>query len=305
MSEIHAGLAWRYLPYGLILFGLIATLVLGQLLVRAQFVRPVLAFAQYLREGARGVAVPPPDLPRVWKPWLSILRATFKRSNESLERLRASEERYRRLVELSPDAVMLHDDKQITFLNPAGCRILGFAGPEQAIGRSYMDFIVERERVAAQERVDAVIKHGREILPTERVIRTAEGRERDIEVMATPFISPGGTVVALVIFRDITARKAMERAVRESEGRFRAISGAIPLPVAISDAATASLLYINPEACAQLAIDADFLDRVSLYDLCPDPASAMASARSRAAGRGSKAARWRFAGRTARASGRG
>ena len=271
VSEIHAGLAWRYLPYGLILFGLIATLVLGQLLVRAQFVRPVLAFAQYLREGARGVAVPPPDLPRVWKPWLSILRATFKRSNESLERLRASEERYRRLVELSPDAVMLHDDKQITFLNPAGCRILGFAGPEQAIGRSYMDFIVERERVAAQERVDAVIKHGREILPTERVIRTAEGRERDIEVMATPFISPGGTVVALVIFRDITARKAMERAVRESEGRFRAISGAIPLPVAISDAATASLLYINPEACAQLAIDADFLDRVSLYDLCPDP----------------------------------
>ena len=271
VSEIHAGLAWRYLPYGLILVGLIATLVLGQLLVRAQFVRPVLAFAQYLREGARGVAVPPPDLPRVWKPWLSILRATFKRSSESLERLRASEERYRRLVELSPDAVMLHDQKQITFLNPAGCRVLGLTSPEQAIGRSYMDFIVERERAAAQERVDAVIKHGHELLPTERVIRIAEGRERDIEVMATPFIGADGAIVALVIFRDITARKAMERAVRESEGRFRAISGAIPLPVAISDASTASLLYINPEACAQLAIDADFLDRVSVYDLCPDP----------------------------------
>ena len=270
VSEIHAGLAWRYLPYGLILCGLIATLVLGQLLVRAQFVRPMLAFAQYIRDGARGDTAPPPDLPRVWKPWVSILRATFKRSGKSLERLRASEERYRRLVELSPDAVMLHDHRQITFLNPAGCKILGFSAPEQAIGRSYMEFIVERERAAAQERVDAVIKHGNEILPTERVIRNAEGRERDIEVMATPFIGAQGTIVALVIFRDITARKAMERAVRESEGRFRAISGAIPLPVVISDATTAALLYANPEACTQLALDADFLDRLSLHELCPD-----------------------------------
>ncbi|MPY73837.1 MAG: PAS domain S-box protein [Alphaproteobacteria bacterium] len=270
VSEVHAGLAWRFLPYGLILCGLIATLVLGQVLVRMQFVRPVLAFAQYLRDGAGGRPVPPPELPRVWKPMTSILSATFKRNRESLERLRASDHRYRRLVELSPDAVMLHDHEKITFLNPAGCRILGFTAPEQAIGRSYMDFIAEREKEAAQERVDAVIKHGRDILPTERVIRTDSGRERDIEGMATPFIGEDGSIVALVIFRDITARKAMERAVRESEGRFRAISGAIPLPVVISDAATTALLYINPEACTQLAIDGDFLDRVTLFDLCPD-----------------------------------
>jgi PAS domain S-box-containing protein len=272
VSEVHAGLAWRFLPYGLILCGLIATLVLGQVLVRMQFVRPVLAFAQYLRDGAGGRPVPPPELPRVWKPMLSTLRATFKRSRESLERLRASEDRYRRLVELSPDAVMLHDQEKITFLNPAGCRIFGFDNPEQAIGRSYMEFIAEREKDAALERVEAVIKHGRDILPTERVIRTDSGRERDIEVMATPFIGEDGTIVALVIFRDITARKAMERAVRESEGRFRAISSAIPLPVVISDAATTALLYANPEACTQLAVDADFLDRVTLFDLCPDAA---------------------------------
>ena len=270
VSEVHAGLLWRFLPYGVILCGLIATLVLGQLLVRTQFVRPVLAFAQYLRDGAGGRPATPPDMPRVWKPMLSLLRATFKRSNESLERLRASEDRYRRLVELSPDAVMLHDHEKITFLNPAGCRILGFTAPEQAFGHSYMDFIAEREKAAAQERVDAVIRQGREILPTERVIVTAQGRERDIEVMATPFIGAHGAIVALVIFRDITARKAMERAVRESEGRFRAISSAIPLPVLISESANRTLLYINPEACGQLAIDGDFLDRVRLFDLCTD-----------------------------------
>ncbi|MCG8545734.1 MAG: hypothetical protein MJE12_16150 [Alphaproteobacteria bacterium] len=67
-SEVLAGLAWRFLPYGLILLGLIATLVFGQLLVRSQFVQPVLAFAQYIRDGARGEETVPPVMPWVWKP---------------------------------------------------------------------------------------------------------------------------------------------------------------------------------------------------------------------------------------------
>ena len=270
VSEVHAGLAWRYLPYGLILIGVIATLVLGQLLVRAQFVRPVLTFAQYLRDGSLGEPIPAPDLPRVWKPWVSILRATFKRNNESLALLRSSEERYRRLVELSPDAVMLHDAQGITFLNRAGCRILGLSGPEQAIGRSYMDFVADREKEAALARVLRVIEAGEEITATERTIITPAGQEKDIEILATPFLSGEGTVVALVLFRDITARKAMERAVRESEGRFRAISEAIPLPVLITDAATLRLRYANPEAYAVLALVPESVDRMTLQEIGPD-----------------------------------
>ena len=267
---VHTGLAWRFLPYGLILLGVIVTLVLGQLLVRAQFVRPVLSFAQYLRDGATGEPAPAPDLPRIWKPWISILRATFKRNSELLALLRASEERYRRLVELSPDAVMLHDSNDITFLNSAGCRILGLSGPEEAVRRSYIDFVAEREKEAAMKRVLRVIEERQEITPTERTICTPAGQEKDIEIMATPFLSDEGTVVALVIFRDITARKVMERAVRESEERFRAISEAIPLPVLISDAATLRLLYANPEAHAQLALGRDSIERLTLQDLSPD-----------------------------------
>ena len=120
---------------GLILFGLIATLALGQWLVQAQFVQPVLAFAQYLRDGARGEPVEPPELPRIWKPWISILRATFKRSSESLARLRSSEDRYRRLVELSPDAVMLHDAEGITFVSDQTPRLVAYDRDGNIVGR--------------------------------------------------------------------------------------------------------------------------------------------------------------------------
>jgi len=270
VTEIQAGLAWRFLPYGLILCGVIATLVLGQLLVRAQFVRPVLAFAQYLREGARGEPIPAPDLPRIWKPWISILSATFKRNNESLALLRESEDRYRRLVELSPDAVMLHDSQAITFLNPAGCRILGVDRPEAAIGRSYMEFVAEDEKDVALSRVREVIASGREVSTSERAIVTDKGERKEIEIMATPFVGDDGSIVGLAIFRDVTARNAMARAVRESEGRFRAISEAIPLPILISDAETFRIVYSNPAAHQELAANDAYFAEASLQDLSSD-----------------------------------
>ena len=269
-SEVLAGLAWRFLPYGLILAGLIATLIFGQLLVRSQFVRPVLAFAQYIRDGARGEETAPPVLPRVWKPWVSMLKATFDRSRLAVELLRRSEERYRRLVELSPDAIMLHDRDGITFLNPAGCRVLGFKEPAEAYQCSYIDFVADDEKEPAAKRIADVMDKRLEIPVTERRIQSADGKEKYIEVMATPFIDEAGDITALVIFRDVRARKAMEQAVRDSEQRFRAISEAIPIPIIISDQSDLTLKYVNPAARAQLGIGGDLDEDMTVLTLCRD-----------------------------------
>ncbi len=270
-SVLSEGLAWRFLPYGLIIAGLIATLVFGQLLVRSQFVQPVLSFAQYIRTGARGDEEPPPVLPRIWKPWLSLLRVTFRRNREVLDQLQESEERYRQLVELSPEAIMLHDRDGIAFLNQAGCSILGFATAEEAYDRSYIDFVADDEKEQASRRIAQVMNDALHIPMAERCIVDARGRRKFIEVTATPFTNHDGDVVALVIFRDVSGRKAMERAVRESEERFRAISGAIPLPILISDTESYTLRYINPAACTQLGIDGDFLDQLTIFNLCRGP----------------------------------
>jgi integral membrane sensor domain MASE1 len=55
--------------------------------------------------------------------------------------LRASEGRYRSLVELSPDAVFLHRRNRITFANPAFARVLDEASAEAIVGRSLFDIV--------------------------------------------------------------------------------------------------------------------------------------------------------------------
>src|SRR5215212_6802767 len=55
--------------------------------------------------------------------------------------LRESEERYHRLVELSPDAILVHADGEVVFVNGAGVRLLGADAEEQIVGRPIKEFV--------------------------------------------------------------------------------------------------------------------------------------------------------------------
>ena len=55
--------------------------------------------------------------------------------------LKESEERYRSLVELSPDAIVVHHEGKFTYVNPAAVKLWGAAAPEDLIGRSILDVV--------------------------------------------------------------------------------------------------------------------------------------------------------------------
>jgi len=52
--------------------------------------------------------------------------------------LKESEERYRRLVELSPDAIVVHQEGRFTYLNPAALTLWGAATPNDLLGKSIL-----------------------------------------------------------------------------------------------------------------------------------------------------------------------
>ncbi len=135
------------------------------------------------------------------------------------EELRDSEARYRSLVELSPDAVVVHSGREIIYVNSAGVKLYGASSPAEIIGKNPLEFVHPDYREAVQARM-ADYAERREPAPLmeQKYIR-ADGGTIDVEVVGVP-INYGGKRAAQVVIRDVTKRKRVEAALRESEKRF-------------------------------------------------------------------------------------
>jgi PAS domain-containing protein len=64
-----------------------------------------------------------------------VYRADIRQRNHTEKALRESEERYRRLVEFSPNAIGVQDEGRILYTNPAWARLLGVSPSEEMVGK--------------------------------------------------------------------------------------------------------------------------------------------------------------------------
>jgi PAS domain S-box-containing protein len=123
--------------------------------------------------------------------------------------LHASEERYRNLVEHSPDAIFLHTDARITFINLAGVRLLGASSAEEIVGRSIFDILDPAFHDTVRERTRQIAEQGVTTLPMVQRFLRVDGTAVEVEVFATP--SREGPRGVQVVARDITERQEAER----------------------------------------------------------------------------------------------
>ncbi|MEE8240860.1 MAG: PAS domain S-box protein [Nitrospirales bacterium] len=130
--------------------------------------------------------------------------------------LRESEERYRKAVELSPDAIFVHSEGTIDYVNTAGGVLLGASDPEQLIGTPVMDIIHPDYREVVKERIQQRIDEGT-VLPLieEKFIRL-DGTEVDVEVTAAA-ITYHDKVRVQAVIRDITERKRAEEELKVAQ----------------------------------------------------------------------------------------
>jgi diguanylate cyclase (GGDEF)-like protein/PAS domain S-box-containing protein len=122
--------------------------------------------------------------------------------------LRESEERYRLLVELSPEAIVVQSDDQIVYANPAAASLFGAENVETLLGFAVADFV-------HPDHCENFLAHARHLrgsqqsdLKAEKFVRL-DGAVRDVEVVMAS-VTYGGKPATQILTRDITERRRAE-----------------------------------------------------------------------------------------------
>ena len=156
----------------------------------------------------------------------TVLRARVRgylRARQATLALRQSEERYRQLVELSPDAVLVACADKIVFINEAGWQLLGATTPEQLLGMSLQDITQPEYWDVATERLQQVQEHHIAVPLLEEKYVRLDGTTVDVEVAAIP-IRFQGDPASLVVVRDITERLQIRAALQQAKETAEAAS---------------------------------------------------------------------------------
>jgi diguanylate cyclase (GGDEF)-like protein/PAS domain S-box-containing protein len=143
-----------------------------------------------------------------------------KRMNEAI---RISEERYKRLMDNSPNAIFIHTEGFIDYTNQAAVNLLNASGKEQIIGRSILNFLPIKDREAIKLLVEQILHSDTETMITEARFITIDGQEIEVECTAVKTTYMDKEAIHTIV-KDISERKRMEKDLLESEERYRLIA---------------------------------------------------------------------------------
>jgi PAS domain S-box-containing protein len=160
--------------------------------------------------------------------YASIGRPMRTRRNESglslhpeEKALKESEARYRLLIKHSPDGIFIFNLKtsKILEVNDQFLSILGYR--EQDVAQLTLKDILILEDKAIRTKIQEMLERGQVVFGIRRYKRV-DGSLLEVEVGAR-LISSGSRQVVMVNMRDVTERMRVEKALKESEDRYRSI----------------------------------------------------------------------------------
>jgi PAS domain S-box-containing protein len=162
-----------------------------------------------------------------------------RQRKQAEESLRESEERYRRLVQLSPDGIGVHIGGRLLFANKSLADLLGVASPEQLIDRSITEFLHPDRRETGAARLDELHQGKPRKLIEEKLVRV-DGTIIDVEVAAVR-VSYQAKAAVQIVLRDITTRLRLKEAQRRLATAVEQAADAVVIADHLGN-----VQYVNP-----------------------------------------------------------
>ncbi|WP_442887059.1 PAS domain S-box protein [Congregicoccus parvus] len=209
------------------------------------------------------------------------LRAQQRRLDDMAAHLRTrdalarSEDRFRSTLLSIGDAVLTTDSAgRVDLLNPIAEALTGWSADE-ARGRSIDDvfrIINEFTRLPAENPVKKVLREGIIVgLANHTLLVARDGRELPIADAAAPIRDARGKPSgAVVVFRDQTAERRAEAALREGEERLRLVLENAPEAIVLMDVETGRFSFVNSAAEALFGLPRNQLLQLGPIDVSPE-----------------------------------
>jgi PAS domain S-box-containing protein len=204
---------------------------------------------------------------------LSVYFSDVTERKQAEKALQESEAKYRALVEASPDGVLMADlDGRITFASPRMLDLYGSEHIEEMYGRDPLDFVAPGEHRKFQTYVRDTREQGI-TRDAEFVFVKKDGTHFPGETSAAVIRNADGTPKVFVgLVRDVTERKRIEKALRQSHDQLQAIYDGMQDGLVVVDIGTQRFLRANAAMCRMVGYTQDELLSMSVTDIHPPAA---------------------------------
>ncbi|MDH5740354.1 MAG: PAS domain S-box protein [Nitrospira sp.] len=130
--------------------------------------------------------------------------------------VRQSEERYRRLIAVSPYAILVSRGDRIVFANDQAIKLFGAVKADEILGKSLVELFHPDHHDAVRERIHELIEGSPQVPMLEEKIVTLGGGTVDVECSAARFADEEGPAI-LVMLRDVSDQRRLLEQLRRTE----------------------------------------------------------------------------------------
>ena len=141
--------------------------------------------------------------------------------------LAESEQRYRSLVDYSPEAVIVYTEDRIVYANDAAAALFAAPSPADLLGRTIFDLVHPDDHARTRERARRSQELGQPSALADHKYVRLDGRVIDVEAVSTGIVYQGRPA-GQVLIRDVTDRKRAEEQLHASKDMLQLIMDNIP-----------------------------------------------------------------------------
>ena len=181
--------------------------------------------------------------------------------------LKESEKRYRHLVELSPDAILVHIKGKIVFVNESCLKLFGAVKQDEILNKSITEFIQPDSIDIFKAKIKYKTDRDSNALIQDQQFRRLDGAKINIEISTNPIIFNNESATQIVI-RDITERKHVEDELRKSQLEVNTLLDSLPGLAFLKDK-NHRYLIVNQKFCNAMGYTKEEIIGKTDFDILP------------------------------------